>query len=234
MAELEKFSLHPVIRLLFTVLIATAVTRGSAVDLVLAACFLLVPYVRRAVLLVPSAISMLKRLRWFFLSLLILFFWFTPGTPLFDLGIPQRWIPTREGLIFGSERTLALVLVVLAVNYLLRTTSREHLLFAIFVLTKPLSWSGSDLRQRFAVRTALTLETVGRAQSMLSELRHRQSSTRASLSYWGQLAGSVVRQTLAQADAAELTSAALRIGTAPPWWQWLGLALICVVFVWVR
>lgn len=234
MAEIERLSLHPVIRLLFTVLIATAVTRGSAVDLVLAAGILVVPYGYRPAQLFPPAVLMLKRLRWFFLSLLVLFLWFTPGTPLFDLGIPQRWIPTREGLIFGAERTLALVLVVLAVNYLLRTTSRENLLLAIYVLTKPLSWSGSDLRQRFAVRMALVLETVGRAQSMLSDVRQQQSTTRMSLRYWGQLAGSMLRQTLAHAESAEQTSVALCVGSAPPWWQWSGLAIIGAVFVWLR
>lgn len=234
MAEIERLTLHPVIRLIFTVLIATAVTRGSAVDLFAATGILVVPYIRRPQLLVPAAISMLKRLRWFFFSLLVLFFWFTPGTPLLDLGISQRWIPTREGLVFGSERTVALVLVVLAVNYLLRTTSREHLLLAIYFLTKPLSWTGTDLRERFAVRLALVLETVGSAQSMLSEIRQRQPSTRMSLNYWGRLAGSLVRESLAEADAAALTVTQLRVGGAPPWWQWAGLVFIGAVFLWLR
>lgn len=234
MAEIERFTLHPVIRLTFTVLIATAVTRGSDVDLLAATGILVVPYFRRPHVLVPPAIGMLKRLRWFFLSLLVLFFWFTPGTPLFDLGIPQRWIPTREGLVFGSERTAALVLVVLAVNYLLRTTSRENLLLAIYFLAKPLSWTGSDLRERFAVRLALVLDTVGRAQSMLSEIRQRQPSTPMSLRYWGQLAGLLVRESLAQADAAVLTVTELRVGGAPPWWQWSGLVCIGAVFLWLR
>lgn len=106
---------------------------------------------------------MLSRMRWLFLSLLIIYFWFTPGQPLlFSHG------PTREGIEAGLLRISSLIILVGSVSLLLQTTARAQLIAAILWLALPLRWIGIKA-DRLAVRIVLTLETVVKAQHLMSQ-----------------------------------------------------------------
>jgi energy-coupling factor transport system permease protein len=104
-----------------------------------------------------NAMHMLKRLRWLFLSILVVYLFFTPGVLLWP---DVLWGPTQEGLSQGLLRIAVLVLIVAAVNVLIGSTGQAEFLSAVSWCLQPLSWLGLS-HERLAVRISLTLETVG-------------------------------------------------------------------------
>jgi energy-coupling factor transport system permease protein len=101
--------------------------------------------------------KMLRRLRWFFLSIAIVYLWFTPGRWLFpEL---QGWSPTFEGLSLAAQRLAILVTIVFAVGALLRSLSQAQLMAALQQLLQPLAMFGFPA-QTFALRLALTVEAA--------------------------------------------------------------------------
>lgn len=156
--------MHPVIRVVCFLLFSIALARpdteqlGFALILIISLLFIL-----------PSegmkqAFSMVKRLRWLLLSVLVIYGWFTPG-PSFNLPLPDYLQPTRPGIEAGLLRILTLILILLAVGGLLVMTGRQQLIAALYWLLAPLrlfNWQP----ERFAVRLALTLEYVERQQQL--------------------------------------------------------------------
>lgn len=109
--------------------------------------------------IVPTkrAWKMLLRMKLFFISILLLYVWFTPGKLV--VPVMDHWSPTYEGLYFGSERILALIILVMAVDSLLTYLPKEKILTALYYFFTPLDRLGFD-RERFVVRTYLTLDAV--------------------------------------------------------------------------
>src|SRR5690606_32977071 len=108
-------------------------------------------------------LGLVRRIRWLLLSILVLYGWWTPGTPLWE-GI-GAYGPTQEGLIQGGLRTGVLLAIVAAVHWVMTATERDALLEAVVRLTSGLRWLALDHR-RLAVRMLLTLETVPRVQAL--------------------------------------------------------------------
>jgi len=153
--------MHAVIKIVCFLVFATAMVMGA--KLVLLAGFILVAslYLFELVQGMPTqlhnALKMLKRLRWLFLSILVVYLFFTPGILL----LPDvLWGPTQEGLIQGLVRIVVLVLIVAAVNVLIGSTGQAEFLSAVSWCLQPLSWLGLS-HERLAVRISLTLATVG-------------------------------------------------------------------------
>ncbi len=96
----------------------------------------------------------LKRLRWVFLAVLILFAWQGPGLLL--LPALGRWSPTLDGALLAGEQGLRLLAMVSVISYLLARLDREAWVASLQVLLQPLSVVGVSAR-RFAVRLALVL-----------------------------------------------------------------------------
>ncbi|HFE37439.1 MAG TPA: hypothetical protein ENK06_03330 [Gammaproteobacteria bacterium] len=149
--------MHPVIRLVCFIIFAAFVSTGQG--LILLAGFLLLFLVWLILKQGPSpkAWLMLKRMRLFYLSILFIYLWFTPGEIMFVL--PGIWSPTYEGFMLAAERILALCLLVFSVETLLRTTSRPLLLTGLYYLASPLMLLGVN-RNQFIVRIILTLDLV--------------------------------------------------------------------------
>jgi len=102
------------------------------------------------------------RLRWFFLSILVVYLWFTPGVPLLSpLG---GWSPTVEGLQLGGQRVLGLLTVIGYSVFLLRLTARDELIAGLDQLLAPLSRVGFDA-DRLALRLGLVLDLVPRLEA---------------------------------------------------------------------
>lgn len=164
---------------------------------------------------------MLRQLRWFLVSLLVLFFWFTPGEPAwFAAADWSRWLPTREGLIDGAVRVTALVVIVLAVNLILAVTSQEQLVAALLWLAVPLERLGAN-RERLALRVALVIGAIPRVQGFLSDSRRGiASSGTCGFGAIGRTAGRTIDTILREADRAPLLPLTVQLGTTPPLWQW--------------
>lgn len=101
---------------------------------------------------------LLRRTRWIFLSLLLIYAFATPGEALWSWG----YAPTREGLLDGLTQLGRLVCVLAGLSILLTLLSRERLIGGIYALVYPVRYLGIS-RERIAVRLALTLHYAERA-----------------------------------------------------------------------
>jgi len=224
--------LHPLISLLSFIVFAAFVSLGQTASS--AAGFLLLMLVWLVSRQLPElkAWLMIKRLRIFFLSIFIMYFWFTPGQlvwPLLD-----RWSPTYDGLAQGMERILALIILVLGVESLLRLMSRSELLVGLFYLATPLLRFGIN-RERFIVRVLLTLEAVN-VQPSLDSNNHRfemrQFKVRQISQYLAKISEMLAaRFSLAENQSLNIEELVVEIKSPPGWIQWLIPLALFIIFM---
>jgi len=225
--------LHPVIRIVSFLVFTASLAVAGATEVWLAAGILgllyLVLYLARGFAGLASAWRMARRLRWFFLSLLILYFWFTPGQPVPGfLPLPSAWLPTQEGLTEGVLRIAALLSVIFAANLLLCSTGRDDLVAAICWLARPLQWAGLSA-ERLAVRMILVMEALatvqGQVRGALSQWREEGGPRLRRL---GGFSTAVFLQVNAAAEAAPSRTFVLSRCHAPPLYQWLYPGLLAL------
>ena len=210
--------MHPVIRVVCFLVFSFALARPTHLQLFLALS--LVTTVS-AVLLrdsIKTGLSMLWRLRWLLFSLLLVYGWFTPGTPLTTY-VPDLLAPSREGLLAGVERLLTLGLIIWAVAGLLTATSRSQLVAALYWLAYPLRVFRLN-PEKFVVRLSLTFEYVDKLQ------RHwRQSivteSGAAGVKSLVHNVSQAFRYVLQQADSARAGELSVDSIAPPDLLQWL-------------
>lgn len=117
-------------------------------------------------------IRLLRRTRWIFISLLLIYAYATPGTPcLAQLG---AFSPGCEGMLEGGMQLMRLLTVLAGLSVLLALLPTAQLIGGLFILAYPLRFLGFS-RERLAVRLALTL---GYAESAMHDTA---SDWRASL-----------------------------------------------------
>jgi len=135
--------------LAFAVLLAVSSRQGSPLFL---ACL---PLVLAAFCAARTHLSHLfRRSRWLLLTVLILFGWLTPGTPV--PGVPGA---SQEGLLLAAENLARLSIALATVAVLLTVLAPAALVAGLRALLRPLGMLGLS-RDRLAVRLALTLEEV--------------------------------------------------------------------------
>ncbi len=173
---------------------------------------------------------MIRRLRWFFLSILIIYLWMTPGRPLVD-GVDSGWMPTWEGVSGGFYRVAVLVVLVLGVQLLILFTERSQLVSAIYWLVFPLKVLGVS-RERLAVRMALVMDVVAETQQLAGEARGRYSGPLSSGERPANIVVDLIRNVVARADEQALLKVELSLDSAPPLWQWsLPLSLLLMMLM---
>lgn len=98
-----------------------------------------------------------RRMRWLFLSLLVIYAFGTPGEliPLF----PVSFSPTFEGLQLGWLQIEKLLIALTVLSLLLISSSREQMLLGLYMLLMPFKFIGLNV-ERFAARLMLTLDYV--------------------------------------------------------------------------
>ena len=218
----RNFIPHPVIRVACLLVAGAALSLGGASQLWAAVLALLVLY--RILPVSPrDAWPLLRRLKIFFLSIFVVYLWFTPGEPLLAMALlPRSLIPTDQGLLLGISRIAVLVAIALCVHLLLATTSREELLGAIHWLARPLSRVGVS-HERLAVRMTLTLEYVGSAQTLLSLAKQQRRAHTGFRGMWRSIA-QITRETFQQiverGNSAPTTAVNLPEQAAPAMLQW--------------
>lgn len=232
--------MHAVIKIICFLIFAAAMSVGETT--VLALGFLLVAPLYlfnvsehgRAHL--GTAMAMLKRLRWLFLSIFIIYLFFTPGILLWpDL----LWGPTEEGAWLGLSRISVLVLIVAAVNVLLSSTEQAEFLAAVHWCLQPLAWFGLP-HERLAVRIALTVESVSAVRDAYRHASRTESGDKnqPALSNKPQpkilmianTAHRLFTQVVVDAEAAPLREIALPKQSRPPLLQWsFPLLLLAVI-----
>ena len=102
---------------------------------------------------------LLRRTRWLLLTLVAMFGWLTPGTPL-------AWVPgaSEEGLALAAAHGARLLLALAVVALLLRSMAIPDLVAGMRSLLAPVAPLGVP-RDRIAVRLALTLDEVEATRS---------------------------------------------------------------------
>ena len=214
-------SFHPVVRIVSFFLFSLFLALGSASQLVTAAILLLVLYLMAGVGSLANAVSMLRRMRWFFLSIIIIYAWLTPGRPLWGEGLPiSWWVPTVEGMLMGGHRLLALVMMVLGVQWLLWVTSRAQLVSALYWLSTPLRVIGFS-RNRLVVRVALTLEVLEQIQGYLGEQLKKATVKRGDLRGYAAVAATLVSDVAQRSEHVSCQTMVIDIEPPPPLAQWL-------------
>ncbi len=220
--------MHPVIRV-FSVIVAIgflAKPEWNTVLFVLVLSLGLLAFKGRALL--HSSLKMLWRLKWLYLSILIVYGWFTPGAALVVLsGIKASYIPTQEGLQAGGLRVTVLIAIVIMVAGLLQTLEKDKLVSAIIWLATPLSVMRLDIR-RFALLLVLTLDKV-----LLSETSMRKSLESNKQEKTGLLntASMVLTNALANIESEtgqDVVEIELLDISSPPLLQWLLPAMFTI------
>lgn len=220
----SKQDIHPVIRISIFLILAAYLSLGGLNELLVAGVILAVITTVSRARISPMAWPMLRRMRWLFLSLLVIYFWFTPGQPLlFPYG------PSLEGIQTGLLRVTSLAMLVMAVSLLLCITSRAQLIAAIQWLALPLCWLGVEA-DRLAVRMALTLETVAYAQHMLRQRTPARANLAHPIAAIGAVAADLFHGVLARAEHAPCPLIEVPDYGHPPVCQWLYPVLLAGVF----
>lgn len=204
--------MHPATRILILVIIAGFMVTGS--PHALAAGMVLSLILHRAAGLRADAefVRMVSRMRWFFISMTILYAWFTPGTPL--LPASAAYSPTQEGLLAGLLRCAVLIVILSLVHWLLGSTGREQLIQGIYWLARPTRYVGLK-PELLALRLGLVLETVPAMQQRF-ELRSQAARTPATrMQRIASRAALILDGALNEADRAALTDIEVASGRRP-------------------
>lgn len=104
------------------------------------------------------------RLKWLMISLFVLYGWFTPGLPLWEIAGVN--MPTREGLTQAGYRALLLSSLVAAVMWSIKPLSADVLAVSLSRLLGLLRWVGLNT-DPLVRRLALAMHTVADLQQQL-------------------------------------------------------------------
>ena len=198
---------------------------GSAANILVAAAVLMFLYLKVDARAWRPAWRLLRRMRWLFLSIAVIYLWLTPGVPLFP-GVPSfaEWSPTVEGLRQGSLRIMSLVLMVTAASLLLSVTSRDEVIGALHWMMAPLGLLRFP-HERFAVRAALSLEAVVLVQSHVRAALEASGKLAGPLARIGAVVGTVFGAVTGAAERASCEPIMLTEQSPPSLVQW-GLPLL--------
>lgn len=211
-------NVHPVFRIICFVIFSLSLALSGFAQLAVATIAVLVIYLSTANCDVSGFLKMLRRMRWFLLSILFVYAWLTPGTALFGSVFSTFWQPSVEGLWQGGQRLLALILIIAAVHWLLRVTAREQLVAALYWLAAPLQLFG--VRERFAVRLALVFSRVADVQKQVSGQIEQVNIDKGDVKSYAAVAADLVVGVVRRANQQPCDVLEIDIADKPPLWQW--------------
>jgi energy-coupling factor transporter transmembrane protein EcfT len=218
-------ALHPAIRILILVVITGFMVTGNLYALSAGFVLSFVLHVAAGSELDVDILRRILRVRWFLLSIMILYAWSTPGAALLP-GFGE-YSPSWQGLAEGLFRCAVLIVILSLVHWLVHTTGRARLMQGIYWLVKPLSWLGFK-PERLAVRLALVLETVPAVQHKLVLRTRAEDDQSPRLRHIVDHAVAIVEAVLDEADRAELIEIDLAIDQRPALRDWITLSAITV------
>ena len=222
---------HPVIRVIMFLIFSGFVSLAGASQLMTGALLLVILYCFTNLAYLKPAFTMIRRMRWFFLSIFIIYSWLTPGNAV---AVPfispySGWLPTTDGIILGLMRAISLTLILLGVNLLLRCTSRQQLIMAIYWLVAPLRLFGIS-RERLSVRIALALEVLYDVQKVVGDSFAEVKGTVKSLDDIGDFAATVFHKVTHSAENTSIRTITLNDYKAPRSLQWASPIVLWLIF----
>ncbi len=146
--------MHPLVKILCFLMLLLLISTASSILLF---CALVLAIIVIYYLRVDAFSHMVRRMRWLFLSIFIIYAFGTPGELLPQF--PVSFAPTFEGINLGWQQIEKLLLALAALALLVTRTSKEHLMLGLYMLLRPLKLAGLNV-ERFAARLMLTLNYV--------------------------------------------------------------------------
>ncbi|MDH5179532.1 MAG: energy-coupling factor transporter transmembrane protein EcfT [Gammaproteobacteria bacterium] len=219
--------MHPVIRVSLFLVFALFISRSDLPRLLIGSLFLLPILILGKAFDWHALYRAVSRIRWFLLSILVLYGWLTPGPPLFG----TVWFdgPSLQGLHAGLYQVMSLILMITALVAMIGKLSRETLLGAVYWWSYPLQWLGIS-REVLVLRLIMVMERVERLQQDISRI----STEKREASRLQRLAGitgevfQLVDQN-AQQEASKCVT--IQKVLSPPLWQWGYPCLLAGIFL---
>jgi len=205
----DRLLIHPATKILLWLGFALAVQWFEFTELSLVSVFIVLSMLLASAL--AEALSMLRRVRWLLLSLMMIYAFATPGDLFFSL--LGTYSPTLQGLQGGALQAWRLALLLLALALLLHSCPRESLLSGLYVLMRPFRVIGLN-PERVAVRLWLTLHYA--QQQSRQKMQAWRDELRAALDPAPEAALHVTLELFAFTwrDAMALATGMLMLGTA--------------------
>ena len=167
-------AMHPFIKLLCLLVTIILLVTDSPLRILVVSSLLLLFLIFTGKEYWLAVLVMCKRMKWFWLSLLILYGWFIPGSPIVLIeGISMQYIPSIEGVKAGGIRAIALLNIIGAVVLMMKSTVREEFIVSIMWLISPLRFLKIETVQ-FSARLVLTLETVIKTENKIKKLMQKE------------------------------------------------------------
>ncbi len=102
-------------------------------------------------------LRVVKRMRWLFISLLVIYAFTTPGEYIPELLAYAS--PTYEGCVLGLLQITKLLIALASLSLLFASSSKQDLIAGLYMLLTPLKLFGLNV-ERFSARLMLTLDYV--------------------------------------------------------------------------
>jgi len=221
-----SMKIHPYIKMSLFLVFALSLSLGGYRQLLLGAILIVCGFLVVSRPNISGLWKMLSRLRWLWLSLMVFYFWFTPGKLVFEE--IQQWSPTVEGVYQGVFRIGVLALMATAAHLLFQACNREQLLASIRWMVTPFGLLGVS-RDRFAVRMLLVFEAVPKIQA--SYENSNASSTGNFFQRAGIVVASLFENVIQCAESSTLHQVSFEHPGNPESWQWLYPLLLAFILV---
>jgi len=177
-----------------------------------------------------KSFGMLRRMKIFFISISIIYIWFTPGELVFP--VLDEWSPTYEGFILALLRISALCILVLGVSTLLKLTPKDELVCGLYYFSYPFSVFGLN-REKLIARIMLTLDIASSAAPRENnKIREKLSMP----NYINSMVDKFVQKVVAAIDVKDPPKELIVVISPPPsykeWFLFLGLIIFfTVIFI---
>ena len=159
----HQLSLHPAVKISVFVVMAVLIPHFNAHHLLWLGLILGLVIIR---LRISRFFVMMRRMRWLFVSMLIIYAYTTPGQYLANW--PIAIAPSYEGISEGLSQITRICLVLAGVAILIASSTREALMAGIYCLIKPFEMFNLP-SARFTARLYLTLQYIEQAQGQLAQ-----------------------------------------------------------------
>ena len=146
--------MHPLIKILlfiFIVLLMSFLRELYLWPMCLVLCFY------ATFLVSGNFIRVVKRMKWLFFSIFIIYAFSTPGE--YVSSMPSSIAPTIEGCVLSSLQVAKLLIALATLNILFATSTKEQLMSGLHLLLSPLSLFRLNIT-KFTARLLLTLDYV--------------------------------------------------------------------------
>jgi energy-coupling factor transporter transmembrane protein EcfT len=97
-----------------------------------------------------NLVRVVKRMRWLFASIFIIYAFGTPGE--YIQWFPVNVSPTYEGCNQGLLQIAKLLTAIASLSMLFSTSSKAHLMAGLYLLLSPLKWLGFNVERFTALR----------------------------------------------------------------------------------